>query len=65
MAKNKAVLKAAGDNGNKMIIDTKKLMMNTTGKLGAHEGQVKSGCGVHQSKKHYTRKSKHKELMYN
>lgn len=46
-----------------MVIDSKALMVKSSEKLGRHDSQVKSGCGVHQSKRTYTRKIKHKELM--
>lgn len=46
-----------------MVIDSKALMVSSSEKMGRHDLQVKSGCGVHQSKKTYTRKIKHRELM--
>lgn len=35
------------------------LLINSSGKIGRHEPQVKSGCGAHKSAKDYKRKEKH------
>lgn len=45
---------------NKSKIDMKQVMINAQNKLGRHIDEVKTGCGVIQSKKKYNRKKKHK-----
>ena len=39
-------------------IKSKDLILNSSGKLGKHMEQVRSGTGAHKSKKQYDRKSK-------
>ena len=48
----------------KMIINSTELMLNSANKLGRHLDNVKTGCGIHKSKKDYTRKIKHKNKNY-
>lgn len=41
------------------------LQVNASGKLNRNDNVVKSGCGVHKSKKDYSRKQKHKKSWGN
>ena len=45
---------------NKMVIDMTEVMLNSANKMGRHLDAVKSGTGIHKSKKDYSRKRKHK-----
>ena len=54
MAKNK---------NQKKIINKRKLLLNSEGKLGRHLEQVRTGTGIHKSKKDYRRKTKHNDKI--
>jgi len=45
---------------SKMVIDMTEVMLNSANKMGRHLDAVKSGTGIHKSKKDYSRKRKHK-----
>lgn len=45
------------------VLDMTGLIINSAGKFGRHDDEVKTGCGPHKSLKDYTRKKKHKKQV--
>lgn len=45
------------------IISSSDLIKNSSGKLGKHMPEVRTGTGIHKSKKQYDRKSKNNQRL--
>jgi len=45
------------------IIKAEDLIKNSSGKLGKHMPEVRTGTGIHKSKKQYNRKSKDNQRL--
>ena len=45
------------------IIKSSDLIKNSSGKLGRHIAEVRTGTGIHKSKKQYNRKSKDNQRL--